>query len=79
MISQIRGKLIEVDEEKIVLDVGGVGYEIEASSSVLNALPVDKNQELSLMCHFVVREDAQLLYGFSSKEERSLFLSLIHI
>ena len=42
MISQIRGKLIEVDEEKIVVDVGGVGYEIEASSSVLNALPVDK-------------------------------------
>ena len=79
MISQIRGNLIEVDEEKIVVDVGGVGYEIEASSSVLNALPVDKNQEISLMCHFVVREDAQLLYGFSSKEERSLFRAYIKI
>ena len=79
MISQIRGKLIEVEDDRIVVDVGGVGYEIEVASSVLNALPVDKNQEISLVCHFVVREDAQLLYGFSSKEERTLFRAYLRI
>ena len=79
MISQIRGKLIEVEDDKVVVDVGGVGYEIEVASSVLDALPVDKDQEISLVCHFVVREDAQLLYGFSSKEERSLFRAYIRI
>ena len=79
MISQIRGKLIEVEDDKVVVDVGGVGYEIEVASSVLDTLPVDKDQEISLVCHFVVREDAQLLYGFSSKEERSLFRAYIRI
>ena len=79
MISQIRGKLIEVEDDKVVVDVGGVGYEIEVASSVLDTLPVDKDQEISLVGHFVVREDAQLLYGFSSKEERSLFRAYIRI
>ena len=79
MISQIRGKLIEVEDDKVVVDVGGVGYEIEVASSVLDTLPVDKDKEISLVCHFVVREDAQLLYGFSSKEERSLFRAYIRI
>ena len=79
MISQIRGKLIEVEDDKVVVDVGGVGYEIEVASSVLDTLPVDKDQEFSLVCHFVVREDAQLLYGFSSREERSLFSAYIRI
>ena len=79
MIGQIRGKLIEVEDDKVVVDVGGVGYEIEVASSVLDTLPVDKDQEISLVCHFVVREDAQLLYGVSSKEERSLFRAYIRI
>ena len=79
MISQIRGKLIEVEDDKVVVDVGGVGFEIEVASSVLDTLPADENQEISLVCHFVVREDAQLLYGFSSKEERSLFRAYIRI
>ena len=78
MIGLVRGNLIDVDEEKIVVDVGGVGYEIEASSSVLASLPIH-GEEISLVCHFVVREDAQLLYGFSSKEERSLFRAYIRI
>ena len=79
MISQIRGKLIEVEDDKVVVDVGGVGYEIEVASSVLDTLPVDKDQEISLVCHFVVRADAQSLYGFSSREERSLFRAYIRI
>ena len=79
MISQIRGKLIEVEDDKVVVDVGGVGYEIEVATSVLDTLPAEKDQEISLVCHFVVREDAQLLYGFSSKEERSLFRAYIRI
>ena len=54
MISQIRGKLIEVEDDKVVVDVGGVGYEIEVASSVLDTLPVDKDQEISLVCHFVL-------------------------
>lgn len=78
MISLIRGKLIEVDADKVIVDVGGVGYEIEASSSILNSGPLI-GEEISLFCHFVVRDDAHLLYGFSSKDERSLFRAYIRI
>ena len=78
MISLIRGKLIEVDTDKVIVDVGGVGYEIEASSSILNSLPLI-GEEISLFCHFIVRDDAHLLYGFSSKDERSLFRAYIRI
>ncbi len=78
MISLVRGKLIEVDVDKIIVDVGGIGYEIEASSSILNSLPLI-GEEISLCCHFVVRDDAHLLYGFSSKDERSLFRAYIRI
>ena len=78
MISLIRGILIEVDADKVIVDVGGVGYEIEASSSILNSGPLI-GEEISLFCHFVVRDDAHLLYGFSSKDERSLFRAYIRI
>lgn len=78
MISLIRGKLIEVDADKVIVDVGGVGYEIEASSSVLSSLPA-LGDEISLFSHFVVRDDAHLLYGFVSKDERALFRAYIRI
>ena len=78
MISQIKGPLLGVEDEKIIIDAGGLGYEVEVSSSVLAVLPLI-GEELNIFCHFVVREDAQLLYGFSSKNERTLFRTYIRI
>ena len=62
----------------ILLDAGGVAYEVELTSTALARLPA-RDQQLSLYTHFVVREDAQLLYGFATREERDLFRVLIRI
>lgn len=78
MIARIRGALAEFDESFIVVDVGGVGYELEVSSSTLSSLPA-VGDELTLFAHHVVREDASLLYGFARKAERNLFRALIRI
>lgn len=78
MIARIRGALAEFDDTFIVVDVGGVGYELEVSSSTLASLPAI-GDELVLFAHHVVREDASLLYGFARKAERDLFRALIKI
>ena len=78
MIGRIRGLLIEKQVPDIVVDVQGVGYEIQAPMSTIMQLPVVGN-EVSLHTHMVVREDAQLLYGFFSLEERHMFRSLIKV
>lgn len=78
MIGRLTGTLIEVDANLLLVDVGGVGYEVEASATVLQALPAN-GEQLVLHTHFVVREDAQLLYGFNAKSERELFRSFIKI
>ena len=78
MIGRLTGTLIEVDANLLLVDVGGVGYEVEASATVLQALPAN-GEQLVLHTHFVVREDAQLLYGFNAKAERELFRSFIKI
>ena len=61
-----------------MLDVNGVGYELEAPMSTFYQLPVE-NEPVSLFVHLVVREDAQLLYGFSDLAQRELFRSLLKI
>lgn len=78
MIGRLTGTLIENDNGRLLLDVAGVGYEVEVSAGVLQGMP-RVAQELTLHTHFVVREDAQLLYGFATKAERELFRGFIKI
>lgn len=76
MISQLCGTIIEKIPPEIVLDVGGVGYEIQLPMTSFYRLP-DLEAQVRLFTHFVVREDAQLLFGFVDRIERSLFRVLI--
>jgi len=78
MIGRLRGTLAEKQPPKLLLDVGGVGYEVEAPMSTFYQLP-EIGQELTLLTHMVVREDAQLLFGFASESERQLFRTLIKV
>jgi holliday junction DNA helicase RuvA len=78
MIGRIEGQLVEIADNVVLLAVGGVGYEIEVSSNVLAGLP-GRGGRVCLYTHFVVREDAQLLYGFASRDERDLFRVLLRM
>ena len=78
MIGRIRGILIEKQATDIVVDVQGVGYEIQAPMSTIYLLPA-LGKEVVLHTHLVVREDAHLLYGFLALDERHMFRSLIKI
>lgn len=78
MISRLRGVLIEKSPPHIVLDVQGVGYELELPISSYYNLP-ELGETVSLRTHFIVREDAQLLIGFSTEEERAVFRELIKV
>ncbi|MEQ3637916.1 Holliday junction branch migration protein RuvA [Alcanivorax sp.] len=78
MIGQLRGTLLEKRPPVLLLDVNGVGYEVEAPMTVFYDLP-EAGAELTLHTHFVVREDAQLLYGFADRYERELFRALIKV
>ena len=78
MIGQLKGQLLDKRPPWLLLDVGGVGYEVEAPMTVFYDLP-EVGASLTLHTHFVVREDAQLLYGFNSRYERELFRSLIKV
>ncbi|REL27283.1 Holliday junction branch migration protein RuvA [Thalassotalea euphylliae] len=76
MIGQLRGKLLVKQPPDIIIDCNGVGYEVQVPMTTLYALP-ELNQETTLYTHFVVREDAQLLYGFATQVDRKLFRLLI--
>ncbi len=78
MIGFLRGRLAAKQPPQLVLDVGGVGYEVEAPMSTFYALP-PVGAEVHLHTHLVVREDAHVLYGFGSERERSLFRELIKV
>ncbi|MEH6628104.1 MAG: Holliday junction branch migration protein RuvA [Motiliproteus sp.] len=78
MIGRIRGELLEKSPPVLIVDVQGVGYEIEAPMSTFYCLP-ELGKVVVLHTHFVVREDAQLLYGFHSRQERTMFRTLIKI
>ena len=78
MIGQLRGTLAEKQPPYVLLDVNGVGYELEVPMTTLYRLPA-VGESLLLHTHLVVREDAQLLYGFSEKRERELFRELIRL
>jgi Holliday junction DNA helicase RuvA len=76
MIGFLRGVILEKLPPDILLDVGGVGYELQLPMTSFYQLP-ELHQEVALYTHFVVREDAQLLFGFTDRQERSLFRVLI--
>jgi holliday junction DNA helicase RuvA len=78
MIGQIRGILLEKQPPKLMIDIQGLGYEVDAPMSTFYQLP-EVGQEVNLHTHLVVREDAHLLYGFYTREERHLFRSLLKV
>jgi Holliday junction DNA helicase RuvA len=78
MIGAVRGRIASKTPPQLTVDVGGLGYELEAPMSTFFHLP-PVGAEVSLLTHLVVREDAHVLYGFGTEEERRLFRSLIKV
>lgn len=79
MIGYLKGMVVEVGVETALIDVQGVGYEILASSNTLSDLQSLLSKEIIVWIYTHVREDAFQLFGFHSKEEKSLFLSLLKV
>ncbi len=78
MIHRLRGQLVEKDNEGVVLDVAGVGYRSLTSQSTRSSLPA-VGEECVLHTRMVVREDAMLLFGFATRDERTAFDSLVTV
>lgn len=78
MIGQLRGTLLEKQAPQLVVEVNGVGYEVDAPMSTFYQLP-EPGETVTLFTHLVVREDAHLLYGFYTRDERSLFKTLLKV
>ena len=78
MIGRISGILLEKNPPQLLVDCNGVGYEVDVPMSTFYNLP-GVGEKVSLLTHFVVREDAQILYGFGSAGERAAFRQLIKI
>lgn len=78
MIDFLRGKLVSKDLSNAVIDVNGIGYDVEISNQTFNRLP-NLQQDVMLFTHFIVREDAHVLCGFIDQEERQLFRALIKV
>jgi Holliday junction DNA helicase RuvA len=78
MIGKLTGTLLEKNPPQILLDCHGVGYEVDVPMSTFYLLPAS-GEKVSLLTHFVVREDAQILYGFATTAERDAFRQLIKI
>lgn len=78
MIGRITGTLIEKHPPQIVVDVGGVGYELDVSMATFYNLPA-VGEKVSLHTHLAIREDAHLLFGFGSENERRVFRELIKV
>ena len=78
MIGFLRGKLVQKQPPMLVIDVQGVGYEVEAPMSTFYQLESEQ-EETVILTHMHVREDAQLLFGFATESERTLFKTLIKV
>ena len=78
MIGRLSGKLLTKQPPQVLVDVGGVAYELDVPMSTFYELPAT-GEAVSLYTHLVVREDAHTLYGFVTLEERSTFRQLIRI
>ncbi|MDM3871248.1 Holliday junction branch migration protein RuvA [Porticoccus sp. W117] len=78
MIGRLSGVLLEKQAPDLLLDVQGVGYEVQVSLTTFFELP-NTGEPVTLYTHFVVRDDAQLLYGFAGQRERELFRTLVKV
>ena len=78
MIGRLTGVLLEKNPPQVLLDVSGVGYEVEVPMSTFYNLP-QTGERVTLHTQFIVREDAQLLYGFASERERATFRQLLKV
>ena len=78
MIARLKGVLIEKTPPTVVIDCNGVGYECEVPMSTFYNLP-NVGESITLLTHFVVREDAQLLFGFGTHQERLMFRQLLKV
>lgn len=78
MIGRLRGNILEKEPPLVLMEANGVGYEVYMPITCFYQLQ-DLGQEAIVFTHFVVREDAQLLYGFNNKQERALFRELIKV
>ena len=78
MIGSVRGRIASKTPPQLMVDVGGIGYELEAPMSTFFHLP-GVGEEVALLTHLVVREDAHILYAFGTEAERRLFRSLIKV
>ena len=77
MITHLNGKLIEKNPTNIVVECSGIGYEVKISLNTFSLL--SDNESVFIYTQFIVREDAQILYGFFQKEEREMFNHLISV
>ena len=78
MIGKVRGKLVGKTPPEILVEVGGITYELQVPMSTIYQLP-DLGQDLVLHTHFVVREDDHLLYGFYDSKDKAMFRALIRV
>ncbi len=78
MIGRLSGTLLEKNPPQVLVDVHGLGYEVDVPMSTFYNLPA-VGEKISLLTHFVVREDGQFLYGFGSEAERFAFRQLVKI
>lgn len=78
MIASLRGKLISKKPDNIIIDVGGVGYNVQVPLTLLSSLP-EENENIFLHIHTHMREDAIQLYGFNSEDEKRIFTTLLGI
>jgi Holliday junction DNA helicase RuvA len=78
MIGRLRGELVYKQAPHLLIDVNGVGYELEAPLSTFFTLP-ETGQAVTLFTHLAVREDAHVLYAFATESERALFRSLLKV
>ncbi|MAD92077.1 MAG: Holliday junction branch migration protein RuvA [Gammaproteobacteria bacterium] len=78
MISSLRGKLVTKMTQNIVIECNGIGYEVETPMSTFLELPII-DTDLFLYTHLLIREDAQILYGFSTQDERHMFRKLLKV
>lgn len=77
MIGQLNGEIIELNPTELIVECGGVGYEVKISLNTFSALP--KEKKIRVFTKLIVREDAQILYGFAEKIEREMFNHLISV
>lgn len=77
MITHLNGKLIEKTPTSLIIECGGIGYEVKISLNTFSAIGND--EAIKIFTEFVVREDAQILYGFKEREEREMFKLLISV